>query len=305
MTAPRSIICIGETMAQCSSAGTPLADAHQLTLGVGGAESNVAAALAQLGHRVEWWSRLGCDPFGDRVLAELAARGVFTGNVVRDPQRPTGLYVKDAVAGAATRVWYYRRGSAASAIGPGDAARIVARGRVLCHLSGITAALSESADAFVAAALGAGVLRSFDVNYRPQVWAARTDLQGAPASEAAQRLAHLARLADIVFVGRDEAQALWGTATAQSIREFLPEPRLLIVKDADIGATGFHGTRSVFVPSLRVHVVEAVGAGDAFAAGVLSGILNGAPLADALALGHQCAAVVLGCHGDMPAPEVR
>ena len=116
--ASADVVCLGETMAVLSPPDPrPLADQPVLRLSVGGAESNVACGLAALGHRTAWLSRVGDDAFGQRIRAELAARGVEVGGVGVDPVRPTGVYFKDPAPGA-TRALYYRSGSAAAHMGP-------------------------------------------------------------------------------------------------------------------------------------------------------------------------------------------
>lgn len=285
-------LCIGETMAMLTPAdGRPLAGGGLLRLDIGGAESNVACGLAALGHRAGWLSRLGADPFGDLVRDTLAGRGVQV-HAEADPDRPTGVYFKNPGPGG-TQVHYYRAGSAASALGPADAGRPVVAGARLVHLSGVSPVLSASCAALVEQLLGApraGRLVSFDVNFRPALW---------PAAQAGPVLLELARRADVVLVGRDEAATVWGADTAQAVRELLPDVPTLVVKDAEHRATSFDGAVRTDVPSPTVHVVEPVGSGDAFAAGYLSGLLDGRPPVDRLRLGHLLAAETLRCPGDL------
>ena len=121
-------------------------------------------------------------------------------------------------------------------------------------------------------------------------------------------LLDLARAADLVFVGRDEAEQLWQASTADQVRALLPDVPLLVVKDADVGATSYTGARRVFVPAPRVDVVEAVGAGDAFAAGFLSGLLDDRTPEECLRLGHIMAAATLLSVADLapfPPREAR
>src|SRR5919107_1122273 len=92
--------------------------ARNLTLSIGGAESNVAVGLARLGVPASWVSALGEDELGELVLARLQAEGVDCSAVRRVPDRPTGLYLREEVAGA-LRAWYYRRASAAATLAPG------------------------------------------------------------------------------------------------------------------------------------------------------------------------------------------
>jgi 2-dehydro-3-deoxygluconokinase len=280
------------------AAGGPLTADARLRVDAGGAESNVACGLARLGHRAAWLGRVGDDPLGRIVTGAVAAHGVDTGAVEIDPERPTGLYLKDPRP-EGTGVHYYRAGSAASAMGPGLAgAAVVGRARLL-HLSGITPALSASCAALVDRLLDRSPGRppvSFDVNHRPALW---------PAEAAARALLPLARRADVVLVGRDEAEALWGTAAPDDVRALLPEVGCLVVKDADIGATCYEGGDRTFVPALPVDVAEPVGAGDAFAAGFLSGLLEGRPPRDRLRLGHITAAATLRSTADVGTPPPR
>ncbi|MFF0656419.1 sugar kinase [Micromonospora tulbaghiae] len=291
------VVCVGETMVVLAPDGGPLEHAARLTVGVGGAESNVAAGLARLGHRAAWVSRVGDDPFGRRVVADVAAAGVDVSLVTVDPDAPTGLYLKDPGPDG-TRVHYHRAGSAASRLGVPDLRRPGPAGARLLHLSGITAALSGTCrDLLVSALAGRalpGARVSFDVNHRPALW---------PAGRAAPVLRDLADRADVVLVGLDEAAALWSAADPAAVRDLLPGPELVVVKDGPVGATALPRTGpAVFVPALPVDVVEPVGAGDAFAAGFLSGLLRDLGLRSCLRLGHLTAAPVLAVPGDTAPP---
>jgi 2-dehydro-3-deoxygluconokinase len=311
------VACIGETMAALIPAGLePLESAATLRVDVAGAESNVAVYLADHAVRARWVSRLGDDAFGRRVARMIAAAGVDLSGVAIDPARPTGLLFKDPRPAAApgavpaasgTRVTYYRRGSAASAMGPHLLDDPALRTANLWHLTGITPALSASCRSLAHAVLsltGTGDGRrpaiSFDVNYRPALW---DEVPG-------DLLRELAAAADIVFVGLDEASALWG-ATVRGpgdVRDLLPDPRIVVVKDAAAGATAFQAGGAAHVPSLRVEVVEPVGAGDAFAAGFLAALLDGGDAVRCLRSGHLTAAsalTVTGDHGPLPDPATR
>lgn len=282
--APR-LITIGETMVLVTPATPdPLATAVDFRLDAGGAESNLASHLAHLGIRSAWVSALGDDALGERLRATIARRGVDTRWVTTDADAPTGVYFKDPGNG----VLYYRAGSAASRMGPASVIDVPLESAEIVHLSGITPALSSSCAALVdnvidRVAEGTGLL-SFDVNHRASLWQ-----QGI----AAPVLRSLARRADIVFVGLDEAETLWGCDTPEAVRDLLPEPGRVVVKDSDVGATEFHGDEKTFVPANPTEVVEAVGAGDAFAAGYLASELAGGEASERLAAGHDRACLVL------------
>jgi 2-dehydro-3-deoxygluconokinase len=282
------LLAVGETMAMLAPFTGDLVAAESFRLDAGGAESNVAAHVAALGHRAAWFSRLGDDALGRRVAAQLAARGVDVSSVVADPAHPTGLYVKDPGNG----VRYYRAGSAASHLTSADADAVALSGVRVLHLSGITAAISASAAGFLSRIIdrahAAGVLVSFDVNHRAALW----------DHTAAVALAALVRRADLVFTGRDEAEHLWGTGTAAAVRALFPDVAELVVKDGAVGATTWTAGREDNEPAHVVDVVDAVGAGDAFAGGYLAALLAGAAIPERLRSGHRRAALTLLTTGD-------
>ncbi len=292
---PLDLLALGETMALVVPARPePLEEAQDFHVAIGGAESNVACHLAAAGHRTAWVSALGQDALGRRVRADIASHGVDVSAVRLDPSAPTGLYVKDPGHG----VTYYRSGSAASRLGPDDLGRVDLACARIVHLTGITLALSASCRDLVHAAIdaahAAGALVSLDVNHRPSLWGS--------TEEAAREILAAARRADVVLVGRDEAETLWGTVTADEIRALLPDVPHLVVKDAEIEAVEFTGGARTAAPTPRVEVVEAVGAGDAFAAGWFDGLLHGAEPAERLARGHARAAHALSSTQDIPTP---
>ncbi|MGO4784894.1 sugar kinase [Cryobacterium sp. W22_MBD10_FK3] len=294
-----TVVCFGETMGMFTpTSSMPLNTADGFTLGTGGAESNVAMHLAELGHRVAWASTVGADPVGTKIIDALAAAGVDTRWVGRTADAPTGLYLKEPDTGSGAHVFYYRQGSAASTLKIADAAVWPLAGARWIHTTGITPALSASCSALVehvldhAAEWNATV--SFDINFRPGIWSVQ---------EAAPRLLALARKATVVLVGLDEAAVLWGCVTAADVRALLPDLPYLVVKDSSIDATEFarqaDGTEIITtVPARKVEVVEPVGAGDAFAAGYLSSLILGVPSAECLERGHSRAAWALGSRED-------
>ncbi|MER7771242.1 sugar kinase [Kitasatospora sp. NPDC096140] len=316
---PPTAVCVGESMAVLlPDRPGPLESVETFRLSVGGAESNTAGVLAALGVPTAWISRVGADGFGRRLLAELAARGVDVSAVAVDPHRPTGLYFKE-VGGSTghdhdlgpgrSRLHYHRRGSAAAALSPAlladpDAARLLADARLL-HLSGITAALSDDCLALLRALVverrhttgarpgGGRGLVSFDLNWRPSLWRDRDPAVLPPLLDAA----------DLLLLGADEAQAAFGTGDPAALRRRFPSPATVIVKDSarHVTALGRDGT-AVTEPALAVQVVEATGAGDAFAAGYLAGTVRGLDQRRRLRLGHLSAACALTARGDQAEP---
>lgn len=294
------VLCVGETMAAVAPAdGAGIETAATFVVHPAGAESNVAHALAGLGHTAGWVSALGADPLGNRILAELRASGVDV-SLVRRGEALTGVMVKDP-GDHGSSVNYYRRGSAAATMGPELISELAAARSRIVHLTGITSALSDSCAELVRRIMVDRLLApttvSFDVNFRRQLW---------PVPRAAEVLLELARAADVVFVGLDEAAALWKSGSPGEVRALLPDVATLLVKDAEVGATAFVAGTEHFLPPPRVGVVEHVGAGDAFAAGWLSGMLRGLAPAAGLRLAHLSAGSVLLSASDQgvaPTPE--
>jgi 2-dehydro-3-deoxygluconokinase len=288
------LLAVGETMAMVAPVdGGRLDEIATLRLTPAGAESNVAAMLSRLGRRTAWASRLGADPLGDLVLAGVAAHGVDVRLVERDVQRPTGVYFKDP-SPSGTRVYYYRAGSAASALGPADLAAWIGARPAIVHVSAITAAISDTGAALLervvlGRAFGAALV-SFDVNYRPALW--------APA-RAAALTRELAQASDLVFAGRDEGEILWGCRTAEELRRLLDRPMHLLVKDGPAEAVAFGPEGVVRCAPAPREVVDPVGAGDAFAAGWLAGHLLGLQAYERLRLAHWVAGRVLGSSSDL------
>lgn len=285
---PLEVLAVGETMVMVASP-TParISVEARFMLRPGGAEANVAVHLARMGHRSEWAGLLGSDPFGELVLSYLSAADVGVEHVRTVQASPTGVYFKDA-APDGTTVYYYRTNSAASMMDAAFAESLTGVEPAVLHLSGITPALSEGCEVAMRRLLIDRVVAtpcvSFDVNYRPDLWRGRA---------AGDVLRSFAAAADVVFVGLDEAAALWNVTSAAQVRALLPEPRVLVVKNSSHGAVSFQDEEVVEAVPTAVEVVEPVGAGDAFAAGWLSGLLRGYDPRERLALGHAVAAHVL------------
>lgn len=300
MTSPRAV-CVGEGLVVMVAEPGPLENSGRFTRGAGGAEANVARVLARLGVATAWASRVGDDGFGRYLRSDLVEAGVDTSAVLVDPTRSTGLYVKERGAGTAhpydlalgeSRMAYFRSGSAASALCADDVDWIAGRlaPADLVHVSGITLALSDSARAAVARIGTLGATVSFDLNHRPTLWNSGV--------EAARVLGEQVRRSDVVLMGADEAEVVFGTGDPAALRALFPEPRRLVIKNDSAAVTAYDGEDAVVIPAVRVEVVEKIGAGDAFAGGYLAGVLHGVGTATAVRWGHLCAAAALTAHGD-------
>jgi 2-dehydro-3-deoxygluconokinase len=288
------VLTCGETMAVLRGPG-PLRLGGTLELSVAGAEANVAIGLARLGHQVGWVGRVGADEPGELVRRTLRAEAVDVSGVMTDLSRPTGLMLAERRIGDLVRVTYYRSGSAGSRLSPADILPRIGEGVRLLHLTGITAALSETARQCVtdaaARAREAGVAVSVDVNYRARLW--------TPA-EARDTLLPLTGQADIVFASADELAMLAGHDDLQvAAQEMLARGAgQVVVKRGADGATAYADGATVSVPARQVTVADVVGAGDAFVAGYLSARLDGAATADCLDRATVTAAFAIARNGD-------
>lgn len=290
-----AVLTAGECMALLDPDGG-LAHGSTLRLRVAGAESNCAIALARLGVPVRWISRLGDDPMGDVVLETLAREGVDTSLVLRDGAAPTAIFYK-VRAGGRTSVHYYRAGSAASRLTIADVPDAALDGVSVVHLTGITMGISESAAGLVvdlaSRARARGLCITFDLNWRPALWS-------GPA-EAAAAYARVLPHVDWILCGLDEATTLFGGGTPADAAERLRAAgaRNVVVRIGARGAVLVDAAAEVVVPPpVIVDVVDEVGAGDAFAAGFVYGLLLGQPPRAAIATANRLAGFALLGPGD-------
>lgn len=299
------VITAGETMLL----GVPsrpglLRHSQSLELKVGGAESNVAIALSRLGIPSGWISCLGDDEAGQLVLDRVRGEGVDTSQVRRLGEY-TGLYLRDT-AGTKVRVHYYRAGSAASRMAPGTFDPGYLDGTDFLHLTGITPALSESCADFVrwaareASARGARI--SFDVNYRSKL---------GPAEAARGFVEDLLPELDLLFVGDDEALALWGVCGEGFARELAAahpsgDAFEVVLKRGERGSSALVGGQFVEEPGFEVPEVDPIGAGDAHVAGYLAGSLWDLDVRERLRLANAMGAysvMTLGDYEGLPGTE--
>jgi len=291
------VVTFGEAMAMfVAQESGPLDEAATFVRATAGAETNVATGLARLGHRSGWVGRLGDDALGRFVATELSRDGVDLSAVTVDPAAPTGFQLKSRAGGGEPEVDYYRRGSAGSRLAWSTAtAAYVGRARHL-HVTGIPLALSETARAFVfeaiATARAAGATVSFDPNLRPTLWSGEAEMVAVVNEVAA--------LADWVLPGRHEGLLLTGYDDPDRIADHylaLGAARV-VVKSGSAGALGCTATERLRQRPFPVAVVDPVGAGDGFAAGLISAHLDGLGLGDALARAAAVGGLATTSSGD-------
>lgn len=299
------VLCFGETMAMFVAEHTgDLASVGQFGKRIAGADSNVAIGLARLGFTVRWLSRVGDDSLGRFVLDSLRREGLDCSAVEVDGNAPTGFQLKARCDdGSDPAVEYFRRGSAASRLSPTQVQPGLLQARHL-HATGIPPALSEGcrglSHALLDAMRAAGRSISFDPNLRPSLWPD----QGSMVRE----INALAVKADWVLPGLEEGRLLTGQHSPADIAGFYLDQgvELVVIKLGEAGAyfRSAKGEGQVApVPVSRV--VDTVGAGDAFAVGVLSALLEGRPLAEAVARGNWCGSRAVQSRGDMEGLPLR
>lgn len=293
------VVTFGEVMAMfVADEPGELASVTRYRRALAGAEVNVAVALSRLGHRVGWLGRVGDDPFGQYALARIGAEGVEVGAVTADPQAATGFQLKSRTDGQADpRVVYYRRDSAGSRLEPSpEADARLASARHL-HLTGIFPALSARARAFAdhcaEVARASGATLSFDPNLRPALWPDRQKM--------VEVLNDLALRSHWVLPGLTEGELLTGRDSPRGIADFYLERgvSLVAVKLGAEGAALFTRGEEWRVPAFDVAVLDTVGAGDGFAAGLISGALDGLPLPARLERAAAVGALATTSRGDM------
>jgi 2-dehydro-3-deoxygluconokinase len=298
------LIALGETMiALAPPAGESLRRADHWLVDHAGAESNTCVGLARLGLRVAWVSRLGDDAAGERILDALASEGVDTAWVRRDPQRPTGVMLKDS--GAAVR--YYRTGSAASVMGPEILDGVSAADARAVLVTGVTALIGEAPHAAGLALLDtARGLRIVDPNLRKGLWGSdrRAELVLPFIERCDLLLAGAGELDEILGAGgAGRAGATEGTAARPGSAEALAQraasrgPREVVVRGATTVGALADGSWSE-LDIRRGAAVDPIGAGDAFNAGYIAARLSGWTVDAALRAGARCGAAVTSAPSD-------
>lgn len=293
------VVTFGEMMQMfVAAAPGPLEQVASFTKRTAGAETNVAIGLARLGVRVGWASRLGSDSMGRYLLAEMQREGVDCTKVACDAGQRTGFQFKGRVTdGSDPPVEYHRKGSAASHMGPDDVDAAWLRSARHLHATGVFPAISASARAAAQKTLdvmrAAGGTISFDPNLRPSLWAS--------AEEMRREINVLACQADWVLPGLEEGRFLTGEDTPEAIARFYRERgvKLVAVKLGPEGAyyDGVQGSGRIAGFPVR-EVVDTVGAGDGFAVGVISALLEGRSVPEAVRRGAWIGARAVQVLGD-------
>ncbi|MFD9911042.1 sugar kinase [Streptomyces sp. NPDC059063] len=300
------VFTFGEAMVALRGSG-PLRLGGVMEVSVAGAESNVAIGLARLGHAVRWAGAVGDDEAGELVLRTLRAEGVDVAGASRDAGAPTGLLLFEPRLPEVTRVHYYRAGSAGSRVTADAVERAFTAGeppRVL-HLTGITPALGASARAACDRALRLARERSvqvcLDVNFRSRLWS---------QDEARAVLRAWAPYVDVLIASADELPLCLPSADGAPVPGLAESllglgVREVVVKLGADGATAYTAGAELHRPARPVRAVDPVGAGDAFVAGYLSALLDGAEPAGRLERAVVCGAFAVAARGDWEGAPTR
>lgn len=291
------VVSVGETMASVNLNDSFLSDKGGMSkVGFGGSESNVSIGLQRLGHSSRWISALGDDEFGELISTVISDEGVEV--VLRNNNgRQTGLMVKTISTGRGRRIRYYRNQSAASALGPEDIEESLLIDSRIVHTTGILPALSANS-MLLSYELSRNAYEmkkylSLDLNYRSSLW--------LPHS-ATPVLRDLTKLSSVVFGDRVELELVTGEShyTDEELLRQVSKlgPSEVILKLAEDGAVCLRDDQIYRQPSLKVDVVDTVGAGDAFVAGYLSGCLDGIDVEERLLRASFCGAMVCTNTGD-------
>ncbi|ALM51092.1 sugar kinase [Halomonas huangheensis] len=298
------ILSFGEAMAMFVASTTgDLADIEHFSRGIAGADTNVAIGLSRLGFHVGWLSRVGNDSAGRYLRHKLEAEGLDCRYLTTDPEHPTGLLFKErAEGGADPYVEYMRKNSAASQLSSFDASNVDFSALRHLHATGIPPAVSAScrelSRQLIQQARKQGASVSFDPNLRPTLWASENEMRTTLNAMAAH--------ANWVLPGLSEGHLLTGYDQPQDIAGFYLDQgaEAVVIK---LGPEGsfyrgiLTGTdESFIVEGIPVaEVVDTVGAGDGFAVGFVSAMLDGLGPREALMRANLVGAEQVQVIGDM------
>lgn len=297
------VLTIGEAMAVFASTDVDvsLAQARHFTKYLAGAEVNVAVGIARLNHSVEYVTQVGTDPIGEFVQLELAKNDIDHNFISVTDQQTTGLMFKQKVTKGDPATANYRKNSAAANYSPSAIAAINLDGVKIAHITGIFPALSATTQAatqqlFDKLAQHAEITRVFDTNLRPALWDSKETM--------IDTINHFASQAHIVLPGVSEGEILMGSADPETIADYYlthsAVTHTVIVKVGSKGAfVKTKAGKKAFVPGFKVaQVIDTVGAGDGFALGVITGLLDELPIEAAVQRGNAIGALAVQAAGD-------
>lgn len=296
------VITIGEPLVLFGAAGADeldkeLSEVKHFEKYLAGAEVNVCVGLSRLGHSVEYITKLGEDPFGIFIKRNLKKENIGTDYICSTNDYPTGFQLKSKVSKGDPKIFYFRKNSAAAHFDINDLDNLDLKGVKCAYISGIFPALSESTRKSVYKLLNSikknNIPIIFDPNLRPQLWASR--------EEMVKTINDLAFKCDYVMPGIGEGLILTGSNKKEEIADFYLKKgvKFVIIKLGEKGAFVKSKEGSYLVEGFKVDkVVDTVGAGDGFAAGFISGLLEELSMRDSIRRGNAIGALAVMSPGD-------
>jgi len=287
--------------------GVPMTDVTSFDAYVGGCPTNISVGTRRLGLKSALLTAVGEDQVGDFVLAFLEREGIETRFIPRKPKHRTSAVILTIMPPDRFPLTYYREGCADRELTCDDvrAAPVEESAMVVVSGTGLTHEPSRSATLFAADRARAASRDVFlDLDYRPDQWGSR--------SEYSDTVRRLASRSTIVVGTEDEvAAAADDNDLPRAIETLLASgPETVIVKrGADGASICTRGAAPREVPSFPIEVLNVLGAGDAFASGLIWGLRRGLPLERSVRMGNAVGAIVVtrhGCANFMPTePEVE
>ncbi len=277
--------------------GERIETSHRYFVSVAGAEFNVAIALARMGRSVAWMSRLPDSGLGRRVVGELERHGVDASHVTwADGERLGNYFVELSSPPRPVEVTYDRQNSSASVMTARAIDWDVVEEASVLFVSGITPAISDACRELthevVTRAAAAGTAVIVDINYRSWLWS---------PSEANDSLRPLCKRASLVILTHSDARTIFDSAEepcdALTALVDVLETSAVVMTLGSEGAAWIEGGSCKRAAAFETAIVDRVGAGDAFAAGVITGFLDG-DLSEGVQRGLAMAALTLGLYGD-------
>lgn len=272
-------------------------DVNTFTRSIAGAEINVAIGLTRLKHKVSYVTKLGGDPFGEHIKKFLNDGGIDTSYISAYPEASTAFQLKSKTEEGDPEVVYFRKGSAASYLSKKDVESIPLDEVKHIHVTGIPPALSESCREaiyeIIKRAKEKNIFVTFDPNLRPTIWKSKEEMISV--------INDIASKCDMVLPGIGEGLILTGSDDPDMIADFYLNlgVKSVIIKLGAKGAFVKTKDESYTVPGFKVEkVVDTVGAGDGFAVGVVSGILENLSLKDSVIRGNAIGSLQVMVQGD-------
>lgn len=295
------VITIGEPLTTFASSepDVPLVDVEKWHKIMGGAELNVAIGVKRLGHSVEYISRVGNDPFGEYIIKTINQHQVGTQYISEDDEYFTGHQLKQLVTKGDPATFNFRKNSAASHLEPSVIDQVDLSDVKFAHMSGIFPAISDTAEASFRKLYkrlnDANIATTFDPNLRPTLWKSHDYM--------VKTINELAGYADIVLPGIEEGKILMGSDDPEAVADFYlkgERTKTVIVKIGPAGAyVKNKDGESYTVKGFHVDkVVDTVGAGDGFALGVITALLEGKSMKSAALRGNAVGALQVQTLGD-------